>query len=153
MEKLVLAKGLNFIPTPKKVSFADLIARVEQSLINVEPNKADQIRGAISSILTRTKYTPKKNLSLMEMKILEDLKKDNNIIITRADKGNAVVILNGEMYINNVKQLLDTASHKSIQVDPTDNVRKKLKTKLSRYAEKTKEEQLVHFTKTLEVLK
>ncbi|KFD63872.1 hypothetical protein M514_23863, partial [Trichuris suis] len=53
------------------------------------------------------------------------------------------------MYINNVKQLLDTASYKPIQVDPTDNVRKKLKTKLTRYAEETKEEQLVHFTKLL----
>ncbi|KFD46129.1 hypothetical protein M513_12995 [Trichuris suis] len=149
MEKLVLAKGLNYIPTPKKASFADLIARVEQSLINVEPNEANQIRGAISNTLTRTKHTPKKNLSLMEVKILKDLKKDNNTIITRADKGNAVVILNREMYINNVKQLLDTASYKPIQVDPTDNVRKKLKTKLTRYAEETKEEQLVNFTKLL----
>ncbi|KFD64511.1 hypothetical protein M514_12995 [Trichuris suis] len=149
MEKLVLAKGLNYIPTPKKASFADLIARVEQSLINVEPNEANQIRGAISNTLTRTKHTPKKNLSLMEVKILKDLKKDNNTIITRADKGNAVVILNREMSINNVKQLLDTASYKPIQVDPTDNVRKKLKTKLTRYAEETKEEQLVNFTKLL----
>ncbi|KFD44724.1 hypothetical protein M513_14399, partial [Trichuris suis] len=90
-------------------------------------------------MLTRTKYTPKKNLSLTEVKILNDLKKDNNIIITRADIGNAVVILNRDMYINNVKQLLDTASYKPIQVDPTDNVRKKLKTKLTRYAEETKE--------------
>ncbi|KFD46687.1 hypothetical protein M513_12455 [Trichuris suis] len=149
MEKLVLAKGLNFIPTPKKVSFADLIARVEQSLINVEPNKANQIRGAISTILTRTKYTPKKNLTLMEMKILKDIKKDKNIIITRADKGNAVVVLNRNTYTSNVKQLLVTGSYKPIKVDPTDNVRKRLKTKLTRYAEETKEEQLLHFAKFL----
>ncbi|KFD56833.1 hypothetical protein M513_02510 [Trichuris suis] len=53
------------------------------------------------------------------------------------------------LYINNVKQLLDTASYKPIQLDPTDNVRKKLKTKLTRYAEETKEEQLINFTKLL----
>ncbi|KFD68190.1 hypothetical protein M514_19672 [Trichuris suis] len=54
-----------------------------------------------------------------------------------------------QLYINNVKQLLDTASYKPIQLDPTDNVRKKLKTKLTRYAEETKEEQLINFTKLL----
>ncbi|CAF1540560.1 unnamed protein product, partial [Rotaria sordida] len=53
----------------------------------------------------KTKYIY--NLSIDEIKALKELKEDRSIIILRADKGNAVVIMNKLDYMNKVKELLE----------------------------------------------
>ncbi|CAF4293617.1 unnamed protein product [Rotaria sordida] len=47
------------------------------------------------------------NLSIDEIKALKELKEDRSIIILRADKGNAVVIMNKLDYMNKVEELLE----------------------------------------------
>ncbi|CAF1534379.1 unnamed protein product, partial [Rotaria sordida] len=42
-----------------------------------------------------------------EIKALKELKEDRSIIILRADKGNAVVIMNKLDYMNKVEELLE----------------------------------------------
>ena len=63
---------------------------------------------------------PKPNLSAGEQKAMEKLAKRKDIIITNADKGGAVVIINVEKYINEAnRQLSDKRNYKKLQEDPT----------------------------------
>ncbi|KFD60327.1 hypothetical protein M514_27504 [Trichuris suis] len=51
VEKNVLSKGLNFVPTPKMPPFLDIIASTEMSLTKTEPRKTAEIKGIISIIV------------------------------------------------------------------------------------------------------
>ena len=63
---------------------------------------------------------PKPNLSKAEQKAMEELEKRKDIIITNADKGGAVVIMDVEKYINEAnRQLSDKRNYKKLQEDPT----------------------------------
>ena len=58
---------------------------------------------------------PKPNLSTGEQKAMEKLAKRKDIIITNADKGGAVVIINVEKYINEAnRQLSDKRNYKKL---------------------------------------
>ena len=58
---------------------------------------------------------PKPNLSKAEQKAMEELEKRKDIIITNADKGGAVVIINVEKYINEAnRQLSDKRNYKKL---------------------------------------
>ena len=51
---------------------------------------------------------------------MEELAKRKDIIITNADKGGAVVIMNVEKYVNEGnRQLSDKRKYKKLQEDPT----------------------------------
>ena len=63
---------------------------------------------------------PKPNLYEGEQKAMEELTKRKDIIITNADKGGAVVIMDVEKYINEAnRQLSDERNYKKLQEDPT----------------------------------
>ena len=63
---------------------------------------------------------PKPNLSKGEQKAMEELPKRKDIIITNADKGGAVVIMDVEKYIKEAnRQLSDKRNYKTLQEDPT----------------------------------
>ena len=63
---------------------------------------------------------PKPNLSKVEQKAMEELSKQKDFIITNADKGGAVVIMDVEKYINEAnRQLSDKRNYKSLQENPT----------------------------------
>ena len=62
---------------------------------------------------------PKPNLFKEEQKVMEELAKRKDIIITNADKGGAVVAVDVEKYINKANcQLSDKRNYKKLQEDP-----------------------------------
>ena len=59
-------------------------------------------------------------LSREEWTLLNDLRKDDSIIITKPDKGNGIVIVNKLDYINKIKQLVsDKTKFKKLTQNPT----------------------------------
>ena len=63
---------------------------------------------------------PKPNLSKGEKKAVEELAKSKDIIITYADKGAAVVIMDAEKSIKEVnRHLFDKRNYKALQENPT----------------------------------
>ena len=61
-----------------------------------------------------------KNLSKDELEALENLKSMENLVITKADKGGAVVLQNVTEYIKEAnRQLSDTAFYKKVPTNPT----------------------------------
>ncbi|KFD61092.1 hypothetical protein M514_26734 [Trichuris suis] len=89
----VLDKGLNVVPTPKQAPLIDIAASVEDSLTSVERSNGAVIRGAIVNTLSQRAPRVTSNPTSLEQKALKDLRRNPDIIITKADKGNVVVLL------------------------------------------------------------
>ena len=73
------------------------------------------------------------NLPDKERRALQSLRDNSNLIIKPADKGDAVVIMNRQDYINEgLRQLSDTKFYKRLNRDPTRKTSAEIQTFLSR---------------------
>uniref|UniRef100_A0A5S6R4D8 Uncharacterized protein n=1 Tax=Trichuris muris TaxID=70415 RepID=A0A5S6R4D8_TRIMR len=98
VEQCFLSKGLNFVPTRRDPPILDVICSVEHSLSKVDPTKAAEIKGATSSSLAK--------------------RCSKELLITKADKGNVVVLLNQHDYLAKINALLDTDIYRPLKLDP-----------------------------------
>ena len=81
---------------------------------------------------SKTKNNPRDNLTKSERETLLNLQKRNDIIVTKADKGDAVVILDIQDYINEAnRQLNDTNNYEQLDFDPTELHTEKIKSEIS----------------------
>ena len=133
----ILSKGWKFSIPPKHIPVEQIISNVESVItlnktkINVDPQ---DIRSLVSNTLRKgfsKKKLAEENLTKDEMKVLTDLKNDTNIIITKADKGNTIVILNETEYVSKSLNLLsDNKVYEKVDVNAVkvayDNVKKAL---------------------------
>ena len=133
-ELSILSKGPKFAMAQTHVNTSEIITGVESAILSShgEVENPDLLRGEIvKSILD---YRPSLSLSTQskeEIKILRNLKKDKNTVITKADKGNTVVIMNSADYELKVNTLLmDKNIYKEINFDPTDKYTQKLRNEL-----------------------
>ena len=81
---------------------------------------------------SKTKKLPRDNLTKSEREALLNLQKRNDMIITKADKGDAVVILDIKGYIDEAnRQLNDTNNYEQLDFDPTELHTEKIKSEIS----------------------
>ena len=102
-ETEALALGLKFDSGKDKYSFADHLER------NYRWYDSDVEKGYIQGILTCCKALSDKepgSLPRRYSKALRDLSSDNDIIVTQADKGGGIVIMDKVSYIQKMQDLL-----------------------------------------------
>ena len=74
----------------------------------------------INDAKNKPKKRPKQNLTKGELEALKQLEKRQDIAISNADKGGAVVIMDTDKYIEEVdRQLSDSTNYKKLQNNPT----------------------------------
>ena len=132
----VLNKGFNFAPAPRKIPIEEIITNVEDCLYKNQILKEDSevIRQDISSLLRRSK-PPKSNLSRDESRALSKLRKNEDITVLKADKGNATVILDTDEYIQKMSILLsDQKTYKIVDKDPTTKILKNTSDLIKKHA-------------------
>uniref|UniRef100_A0A5S6QHR6 Reverse transcriptase domain-containing protein n=1 Tax=Trichuris muris TaxID=70415 RepID=A0A5S6QHR6_TRIMR len=142
LEKTVLSKGLGFVPTPRSVAYLDLIANVEDSLRTIDQDVARTIKGGIANLLAYHAYRPIRNMTKLETRTLKELKNSEDIIITKADKGNVTVVLDKHEYLDKVTGMLQDGSYEPITYDPTDSIRKSLKQLVEEFTVETRDNDL-----------
>ena len=148
-EKKVLSKGLKFACKNVKVDSFDLLVNFEiacQQLNRLPIKKNDD---AIDKLKLNEKQAfnndfqkfavdfnknlikSKNNLTKEEINIIRRISKNRNIVISKADKGNAVVIQNKSDYIKQAEGILsDKSKFKCLESDPTIERELKLQRKL-----------------------
>ncbi|GJQ81343.1 hypothetical protein Trydic_g20555 [Trypoxylus dichotomus] len=62
---------------------------------------------------------PARNITKEERKALEDIRRNQNLIVVRADKGNAIVVTDRQDYNMKIQTLLDTDHYKKLNKNPT----------------------------------
>ena len=85
-ELSVLKKGLNFAVTPKKLPEVDLITATESACRNLNNSDANELRAKVVNTIGKHGNINDQNITKKERKAIEDLRKDENIMILPADK-------------------------------------------------------------------
>ncbi len=112
---------------PKEIPVGEIIAEVEASVYNLDESAKSDIRNKVSYILASSK-PPKDNLSKSERAALRDLKKDKDIVILKADKGNSTVIMDRSDYDSRLMRLLnDSTTYAVLKDGPAKTTETKLK--------------------------
>ncbi|GJQ73674.1 hypothetical protein Trydic_g14012 [Trypoxylus dichotomus] len=113
----VLAKELNFAVAPTRIPKEEIITQVECAIRRLPAEEAEEIRHKTCRILQKPK-PPARNITKEERKALEDIRRNKNLIVVRADKGNATV-RDRQDYNMKIQMLLDTDHYKKLNNDPT----------------------------------
>ena len=158
----LLDKNLNFCPRPNKYNKQNLNKDLVKFYRNIKlrahfgstgnnsneprfksnsnwlqdklPSCVETFKTAINHDIksSKTKKLPRDNLMKSERKALLNLQKRNDIIITKADKGGAVVILDIKDYIDEAnRQLNDTNNYEQLDFDPTQLHTEKIKSDIN----------------------
>nr|XP_054772286.1 uncharacterized protein LOC129280268 [Lytechinus pictus] len=118
-EHKVLSLGLNFAVAPKKIPFSDIVQQVEPKLRFLSKAAANEIRLKVTNALSDAK-PPKPNLSKEEHSAIQDLRRNQAIHILQADKGNATVIMDQDVYDDKIEDILqDKDTYSKLNRDPT----------------------------------
>ena len=120
-EKSLLAKGLNFSIPPSKLNFADhmypfesLFKNVKTCGVDLPKNTLDLLHVDLKRIAYRSfnryDFLKELNLSKPEYDALKRLASNRDIVIQKSDKGNSVVIVNREDYIQRMQEMVNDVS-------------------------------------------
>ena len=108
-EKIVLSKGLSFAIPPKTIKYSEFLVPFELLFGDINSLDVSNLnKECFKSRLWDSTYTSfkqvckisEKNLSKEEVKALNNLVKNKDIVVQKADKGNNLVILNRSDYIS-----------------------------------------------------
>ena len=123
-----------FIETPKQIDYSDYLAEYEllyRSTTDLSMTSEDRERFkakikdiALSSYkLLNDNCKYENNLSSEELSSLKTLMRNKNIVIQKADKGNTVVIMDKEKYIQGVKNVIsDSSKFIPLKIPPEDYI-------------------------------
>ncbi|XP_035433679.2 uncharacterized protein LOC118265073 [Spodoptera frugiperda] len=106
--KRVLSKGLNFVVTPNRIPYENIICCIEEA---IEQNKipiyyAEAIRHEVATILCESKLPPN-NITKKERLALKAIQNNEDIKVLQSYKENVIVVMNKSDYINQIKHLLN----------------------------------------------
>jgi hypothetical protein len=133
----ILQLGPKFSHRPSKIPFEKIVTDVEYVIH--QTRTADEVKTEVrqrialllnkikSSGLKKTNTPTDTYITTGERRTVEKFLEDNeNLVITRADKGNATVILEKKEYDRKLHALLeDTSTYKKVNVDPTLTIQRK----------------------------
>ncbi|XP_035433678.2 uncharacterized protein LOC118265072 [Spodoptera frugiperda] len=108
VEISVLAKGLDFVITPNRIPYENIICCIEEA---IKQNKipiyyAEAIRHDVATILCESKLPPS-NITKKERLALKAIQNNEDIIVLQSYKENVIVVINKSDYINQIKHLLN----------------------------------------------
>lgn len=85
---------------------ANIIAATEATAKQFSTDTANKLRAGVSKVLKSTK-PPNGNLSSHLCKAANDLRKDRDIVILPADKGNVTVVMDRKEYTKKLECMLE----------------------------------------------
>ena len=119
-ELSILKKGLNFAVIPRRVPVVDTITATEAACRDLNSGDANELRARVSGILKRHDRVKEQNVSKQEWQAIEQLKRDDTIMILPADKGRVTVVMKKSEYQEKCEHLLnDEKTYKKLKGDPT----------------------------------
>lgn len=120
----VLAKGLNFAPTPTSTPTLQVISGVERAITGLPVDAAEEVRSEVSRVLKRT-TTSRPNITKEERAALRKMRNDDSIVVLPADKGNASVVMLSTDYKQKIQAILEDEAYRPLNRDPTTSVERK----------------------------
>ena len=120
-QRSVLAKGPNFVVSPKQPPNLVCITAIEAACTKLSQQDAEGLRAEVNRVL-RSSHPPP-NLTKAQNLALRELKRDRDHIVLTADKGVAMVIMDRQDYLNKANSLLNQNTYRPIPRDPTNSIK------------------------------
>jgi hypothetical protein len=98
----ILKKGLGFAIALETVPLENIVCSIEDGIKNLSDEDKDSIRQDCALILKNAK-PPKNNIIKNEHEAIKNLRNNKNIMILKADKGGATVVMNRMDYNTKMK--------------------------------------------------
>ncbi|XP_076220960.1 uncharacterized protein LOC143174252 [Nomia melanderi] len=108
----------NFSITPKLIPREEIIGQVVSVISKLPTDKSNEIRRKATNIL-RQAVPPKPNITKEEAFALQDPRKNKDVYVLPADKGNTTVVMLPNQYYNIITKLLDNNTYQKLHKDPT----------------------------------
>ena len=113
-----MRKGLNFDVVPNRILNEEIICDIEEGIKSLNDRDKDKVRQECTIILDKAKL-PKKNLTSEQLKALKNLRCNDKIVILKANKGGATVVMEKEEYNNKMRDHLhNIGSYKKLNKNP-----------------------------------
>jgi hypothetical protein len=134
----VLAKGFNFALPNRSINPSTFLASLESGITRLHPQARSEIRNTAINALRNYRPHPTR-LSGQEWQALNSLRKRDDIVILKADKGNATVVLDLQDYKQKAHVILDDPSnYERLSRDPTAKVERELNRQLLQCSSKAR---------------
>ena len=125
-ESKLLKTGLYFLIQPDKIRKSEIFTTFEKIhssfLSNLKSEETKSWIKAHPSYLANSyfyNYKPSPRI-LRQHHVLQNLRKNKDIVVTKPDKGNGVVILDRKRYNNPIEKIIsDTSKFEKLNKDPT----------------------------------
>ena len=122
----LLKAGLYFSIPPDKIRKSEIFTTFEKTrrsfLNNLKSEETkSQIKAHLSYLANSYFYNYKPSPRILRQhRVLRNLRKNKDIVITKPDKGNGVVILDQKLYNNAIEEVIsDTSKFEKLNEDPT----------------------------------
>ena len=126
-EKSLLCKGLNFSISSKRLDYADhmlpfelLFRDINKNEMSIKDNEflKTRLKDSAFTSFRSYNYNSEINLTKNERLALNNLSNNKNIIIQKSDKGNRVVLLDKDKYLEGMSKILNNnANFEMLQLD------------------------------------
>lgn len=136
-EEQVLEMGLNYaFEKPVKHFIEDLIMDTECAIKQLDIKEQNIYRHLASKKLKQLQNTSKSNTlhkrQFYNLKQIRTKLTQNNLIITKADKGKTIVIMHKDSYTQKIEDFLKENHFTQLQYDPTDKYQKQIQQTISK---------------------
>ena len=122
-ETELLRKSLNFVPAPSTILVSSFISSVEKSLSKIPSDLVSSARKQVANILARSR-PPSSNMPPRLRKALKSLRQKDHLVILPADKGQATVVMNKDMYDSKMISMLSNSNtYEKLTRDPAASLR------------------------------
>lgn len=118
-------KGLKFALPDKKFPVLDFISSAESGMQKLSDEEKGDLRCYIKTIIDK-KYIQKPNMDREELKAFKQLRSNKDIIISQADKGGAVVVMNRLDYEQKMGEILKSDEYQLLNKNPTSTIEPKV---------------------------
>ena len=106
-QRSVLAKGPNFVVSPRQPPNLEYITAIEAACTKLSQHDAEELRADMNIVL-RSSHPSKLNLTKAQKLSFKGTQMDRDHIVLTADMGAAMVIMDRQDYINKANHLLQS---------------------------------------------
>lgn len=120
----MLNLGLNYAVEPMALPKEDIIVDIEAAIKFIPQNKKEDIRKCVAESMEK-EHKKGNQATKQELRIIKELKQ-KPVHYMKADKGNAVVIMDKEEYENRVMEKLGNGGFRELKTDPLPDLIKRV---------------------------
>ena len=125
MKNCPLSNGLNFVVSAREISIAEFATSIETVCKPLKNQDEAELVQSEALRIHKAFKALKSNITYGERLAINNLRKDDNIMILPADKGRSPVVMNKPNYIRKSNDLLDdTSTNKKLKSDQPNKHKK-----------------------------